>query len=330
MKKDGLLCWNCRKEVPYSIDIRKRVRNIDGKQYDYYEKFGTCDICHEEIMVPGLIDENESIVDSIIRADKNLITVDEIKDILKKYNIEKRPLSHVLGLGEHTVSRYIEGALPNKKYSDLLRKVYKDHKVMRELLERNRNSITEAAYRKTDSAIAEMEKMCSYNSKAELIALYIIHKAYEVTDLFLQKMLYYVKAFSWVRLRKDIIEDDCEAWAYGPVFPEIYEKYKSFGSDVIDDYDESIEYGSLLTDEEIKIIDFVVECFGIYNGSTLMKITHKEQPWIEARIGIPEFAFSSNRIDNRRIYEYFDQMNERYDLMSIDGVRAYIRDFGVI
>lgn len=98
--------------------------------------------------------------------------------------------------------------------------------------------------------------------------VFIFFKAYEVIDLFLQKMLYYVKAFSWVRLRKDIIEDDCEAWAYGPVLPEIYEKYKSFGSDVIDDYDESIEYGSLLTDEEIKIIDFVVECFGIYNGST--------------------------------------------------------------
>ena len=30
-------------------------------------------------------------------------------------------------------------------------------------------------------------------------------------------------------LGKDIIEEECEAWAYGPVISYIYDKYKKLG-----------------------------------------------------------------------------------------------------
>ena len=58
MRKDGLLCWKCHKVVPYSVVHRRRVRTIGGKDYEYQEKYGVCDICGEEITVPGLIDEH--------------------------------------------------------------------------------------------------------------------------------------------------------------------------------------------------------------------------------------------------------------------------------
>lgn len=330
MEKEGLLCWKCREEVPYTIKYRKKIRAVDEKQYEYMEKYGQCDICNSEIMVPGLDDENERLFDGIIRADKGLIFVDEINELLLKYNIEKRPLSHVLGMGEHTISRYIEGALPNKKYSDLLRNLLSYHVLMREYLEKNRDSISPAAYKKTDRAIKEIEKMCLHNTKIELIALYIIHKSFEVTDLSLQKMLYYVKAFSWIHLKRDIFEDDCEAWAYGPVFPEIYYKYKTLGSNIIPDYDKTINYSELLKTEELNVLDYVINCFGIFNGSVLMKITHKERPWKEARNGLPEFAPSRRIIDNEIIHEYFDDMNKMYNLNKVEGVNTYIHNLGVI
>ena len=77
MNKDGLICWNCQKDVPYSVKLRRRIRNINGVELDYMEKYGECDICHSEIMVPGLIDENERNVDSLYRAKKDVITIDE-------------------------------------------------------------------------------------------------------------------------------------------------------------------------------------------------------------------------------------------------------------
>ena len=74
MKKEGLLCWKCREQVPYSVKYRKRIRTVDDKQYEYMEKYGQCDICNSEIMVPGLDDENEKLFDSIIRDDRGLIS----------------------------------------------------------------------------------------------------------------------------------------------------------------------------------------------------------------------------------------------------------------
>ncbi len=330
MKDNGVLCWKCRKVVPYKVNSRKRVRVIGDKEYEYYEKFGVCDECHEEITVPGLDDENERILDSIYRADNDLITIEEINSLLKRYNIEKRPLSHVLGMGEHTISRYIEGALPSKRYSDMLRNVLAYHGLMRDYLEKNKEKITDAAYSKTDKAISMIEKLCDHNTKTEVIAQYIIHRAYEVTDLSLQKILYFVKAFSWALLGRDIIDEQCEAWAYGPVFPDIYEKYKVLGSDVIRDYDKSIKFDTYLKKDELGVLDHVIDCFGIYNGNVLMRITHTERPWKDARLGIPEFAPSCNLIPNETIHEYYEEINSKYHLGEVKGVKSYIRTLDVI
>ena len=330
MNSDRLLCWKCRKTVPYTIYHRERIRTIGNKDYRYQERFGKCDICGEEITVPGLADANESILDSIYRIDNELITVDEINELLQKYNIEKRPLSHVLGMGEHTITRYLEGAVPNRKYSEFLKRMLTYHVEMRKKLEENKARITEAAYKKTDEAISVLEGFSSHESKTELIALYILHMGYEITNLSLQKLLYYVKGFSYLMLGKDIIEEECEAWAYGPVIPYIYEKYKKLGNSVIPDYDVSIEYGRLLSSKEIAVLDHTVNCLGIFNGKVLMELTHKEKPWVEARAGIPAFAPSKNTIKEKTIFEYFEETDRKFNLKTQDGVKLYVQQSGVI
>ena len=50
-----------------------------------------------------------------------IITSDEIIQILEKYRIGKKPLAKLLGWGETTIIRYIEGDIPTKEYSIKLR-----------------------------------------------------------------------------------------------------------------------------------------------------------------------------------------------------------------
>lgn len=330
MKSDGLLCWNCREVVPYSVKIRKRERVINGKTYIYAEKYGECDCCHDEITVPGLDDENERNADNLYRAENDIISLDELKEIINKYNIEKRPLSDLLGMGTHTISRYLEGAMPNRKYSDLLKNVLYDHTVMRKYLEKNCDNITDKAYKKVNEKLLYMEKLCEHSSKIEIIAMYIIHTADDVTDLYLQKMLYFVKAFSMVLLGKDIVEEKCEAWAYGPVFPRIYDKYKEFGREQIPDYNRNVDYSKLLSVEELGLINHVIYSLGIYNGGTLMRITHFEKPWIDARMGIPKFASSNNPIDDDVIKDYYYGIEMKYGLKKMKGINEYLSAIGII
>ena len=48
----------------------------------------------------------------------------DLVKILEKYNIEKRPLSKLLGFGELTITRYLDGQLPSVKYVVVIPKVY--------------------------------------------------------------------------------------------------------------------------------------------------------------------------------------------------------------
>ena len=324
-ENNGLLCWKCRKIVPYTIKVRHKSRSINGKNYEYNERYGICSVCHSEISVPGLMDENENRFDIIYRRLSGIITKGDIRELLNKYDIEKRPLSHLLGFGEHTISRYLDGQIPKREYSDLLLCLLHDHLEMEKVLEEGKDRITNVAYNKVKKKISLIKQMTSCSTKLELVALYIVNSQYEVTDLSLQKLLYFVKAFSLGVFDEDAVFDDtCEAWAYGPVFPDIYKKYKTFGDSLIPKINPDPSCFAGLKAEDKKIIDFVLNTFGRLNGKVLMDITHKEEPWNTARVGLETFEMSKNVISDSSIGDYYKGINKIYDLTTREGVNKYI------
>ena len=326
----NVLCWNCRKKVAYRIKAHKEERIIKGVAYWYDEKYALCEECGEEVTVPGLDDENEREIDCIYRIDNDLITIDDINAILEKYDIEKRPLSKLLGFGELTITRYLEGQLPSKRYSALLQRLLRYDEEMKKLLETKGNSITEVAYQKVQNSIAKREYLWGYDSKIEVVALYMINSLYEITNLSLQKLLYYFKGFGHVFYKEDILREECEAWVHGPVFVKIYEKYKSFGREPIRNEYQEIEFDKLLTVDEINLCNYVLENFAIYNGSILREFTHKEKPWIEAREGLGETERCTNIILDSSIESYFNKIDNNYNLKKKEGVLSYIKSLNVI
>ena len=230
-----------------------------------------------------------------------------------------------MGFGEHTISRYLEGYFPNKNYSDILSSILKDHTEMEKWLENGKDRITSVAYKKVSKKLELLKRLTKCDTKRELIALYIANSDYDITDLSLQKLLYFVKAFSiGVFDNEDVIDGECEAWAYGPVFPDIYSKYKSFGNSLLPHIELRSDYFSRLSDEDKYIIDYVLGIFGRLNGKVLMDITHKESPWNMARLGLESFEMSNNVISDYNIREYYHNMDKAYDLKTKEGVNNYI------
>ena len=324
--KKELLCSKCRKRVSYHIFKRPAKTIIKNIEIEYEEYYGICDECQSEIYVPGFDDRNEEVIEEEFRKKKNLITISDIKKILEKYNVEKRPLSKLLGFGELTITRYIDGQLPSAKYSDILFEVLRDESKMKEYVEANKKEVSAVTVNKVIRAIEQCEAEKNYNNSAEKIALYIISTGREITNLLLQKLLYYVKAISGLFEEKSIIMEPCEAWKFGPVFPSVYEKYREFGKQEIE-MNLSKEYvDKLLTEEEKQISDYVMNKFGIYSAWFLKDLTHLEEPWIMARKELSEDDASRNLMDEESISCYFTEINEKYDLKSPDGVEAYIND----
>lgn len=324
--KKELLCSKCRKRVSYHIFKRPAKTIIKDIEIKYEEYYGICDECQSEIYVPGLDDRNENELEEKFRRKKDLINISDIKKILEKYNVEKRPLSKLLGFGELTITRYIDGQLPSAKYSNILFEVLRDEQKMKEYVEANKEEVSAMAVNKVMRAIEKCEAAKKYNNSAEKIALYIVSSGREITNLLLQKILYYVKGISKLFEGKSIILEPCEAWKFGPVFPSVYEKYREFGKQEIET-GVPVEYiGELLSKEEKQVTDYVMDTFGIYNAWFLKDLTHIEEPWIVARKGLSKDDASRNLMDEEIISHYFEKINEKYNLKTVVGVEAYIND----
>lgn len=324
--KKELLCSICRKRVSYHIFKRPAETIIKDIEIKYEEYYGICDACQSEIYVPGLDDMNEDMIEEEFRRKKGLITISDIKKILEKYNIEKRPLSKLLGFGELTITRYIDGQLPSAKYSNILFEILRDEQKMKEYVERNKDDVSAVAVNKVMRAIEKCQEEKKYNNSAEKIALYIVSSGRGMTNLLLQKILYYVKGISKLFEGKSIISEPCEAWKFGPVFPSVYEKYREFDKQEIE-MNVPVEYiEGLLSKEEKRVTDYVMDTVGIYNTWFLRDLTHVEEPWIAARKGLSEDDASRNLMDEEIISCYFEKINEKYNLKTVAGVESYIND----
>ena len=118
------------------------------------------------------------------------------------------------------------------------------------------------------NAAKEVEPLFALSEKMLLTISYIFKKAEEVTPLALQKMLYFIQGIYMVLFGVELFSEECEAWAHGPVFKDVYEVFKSFKYNPIDDTRFSMLQNRFneLSDNEKRVIDLVVESFGMYSG----------------------------------------------------------------
>jgi len=79
-----------------------------------------------------------------------------------------------------------------------------------------------------------------------------------------------------------------------------------------------------LADDEKKIIDLVLESFGMYSGKTLEQITHEETPWLDARNGYLPEEPSNEVISKESIATYFAEVAQKYEIDNVNGLRQYI------
>ena len=327
-KKRRDFCIECRKETEYVLqkkDIEKTIRN---KDYTFGITVAICAECGEEVSVPGLIDKNVQEIDERYRAAEGIVSIDDIEKLMKIYKIGKAPLSLALGFGEVTISRYLEGQIPSKEYSDVVKTALTSPAYMKQKLIENRDKLTDTAYKKTMTAADSIERLFSVSHKMLRVIAYVFKKLEEVTPLMLQKLLYFIQGVYLALYGKPIFVEDCRAWIHGPVYPEVYDLFRDFKYNPIDDARFALLEGTedALTDDEKKVIDLVVNTFGMYGGKVLEKITHNETPWIEARKGYGESIPSSELLSKDRIMKYYIAVNQEYDIATETGLRAYIND----
>lgn len=97
-----------------------------------------------------------------------------------------------------------------------------------------------------------------------------------MSNLKLQKMLYYEQGYHLAKFGTPLFQEEIEAWMYGPVVPSVYEYYSKFGANGISPEKEEIGLNDAL---EEKLFDEVFIAYSPYSAIGLMYKTHEEKPW---------------------------------------------------
>lgn len=312
-------CEHCDKDVECNIIEKYEVMNTFGSETAILTKRAYCPHCHNEIWVGELHDFNLAQREAAWRRQNGYLSIQQLEELLTKYNIGKRPFSLALGLGEQTFTNYLNGSIPKKATQQLLSRVYNNPSFYLELVDQNKNLLNEVTLKKTISAA---NNLINKNEKSLLFiyATYILAKCGDITPLQLQKMLYYTQACFIIFYNKFAFADECEAWVHGPVYRSVYEKYKDYKYDAIP---QPLKVPELMS-QETTILDLVIEYFGKYSGKVLEKFTHKELPWLKAREGLSENETSNRVIDNELIYNYFTDIKNKYNIVSLPDIQLYI------
>ena len=321
MKKHHTFCENCREEVSYTVTSAPMSGTIRGTEYPYSGKECTCSNCGVPVYVAEINDFNLKALYDEFRKANGIISLEHILEIPKKYDIGKRPLSLLLGWGEQTFSRYCDGDMPTRQYSDILNKIYDNPEYYSEILEKGKSNLKSlTSYSKSKKAVNKLLTL-EADTKISCAIKYLLNQCEDITPLALQKALYYIQGFYSAFYNDFIFSEDCEAWAHGPVYRDIYFRYRDYQFDPISSCEEFDK--SVLSVQERSIFDSVVNHLCCYSGKVLEQFTHNETPWIKARNGLPVGAPSNRIISQESIHEYFYSVKEKYNMITPDDIHIY-------
>jgi len=170
MRRD--FCIECRKETEYLLQKRDMVKTIKDKSYKFEITVAVCMECGREMSIPGLIDKNVQEIDEQYRAMEGLVSMEDIEKLMKIYKIGKAPLSLALGFGEVTIPRYLEGQVPSREYSDIIKAALASPAYMKQRLMENRSKLTDAAYKKSMAAADSIERLFNVSDKMLRVIAY--------------------------------------------------------------------------------------------------------------------------------------------------------------
>ena len=99
-----------------------------------------------------------------------------------------------------------------------------------------------------------------------------------LTNLKLQKLLYYQQGFHLAFFGTPLFAEDVEAWMYGPVVPSVYDVFSAYGSSALPVVKEPVS----LSEDEEELFNEVYDAYREFSAIGLMNRTHSERPWLDA------------------------------------------------
>ncbi len=147
----------------------------------------------------------------------------------------------------------------------------------------------------------------------------------KLTQMQLQKLVYFAYGWYLAITGKRLIDEQVEAWQWGPVIPSIYREFKRFGSSPITEQARQVMFrdgevgffaAGIQSDDPKadalarQVIKRVWDIYGKYSATELSNMTHEpNSPWSKT----PDKEKPGTGIDDHLILDYFRQLAAKYE-----------------
>lgn len=306
------------------MDRLKKIEICEykGLKFEVEQEYYFDEFLNSEYVDVDLGNENLRKIRNEFRKRSNLLTDDEIKQIRNMYNLSQRDFAIALGLGEVTITRYESKTIQDKTQDQILRNS-KNPKYFLSLLIKNKERFIKInGIDKYDKLVNEINKLLkditfkinqqdvvdrgnkqfNLEKLKSIIHQIIIEKKF-VTKTALAKFLWYIDCLSFFKKNESMTGLAYISMQYG-AYPKYYDEILS-DEFIITEQSWKKDYECLyikdayssfkLTEEEIKIINFIINKFKYYNVEELVSFMHKEKAYQEtSKFDIISYSYSSD------------------------------------
>lgn len=197
-----------------------------------------------------------------------------LPDLTKRYDIGKKPLAKLLGWGETTVLRYLNGqAEPNGEFLRRTLELAENPWEYLHLLEYNKDKkvLTEVAYRKTQAAVLKAI-LCDRSTEAMQYVIFLAGG--DIAPSQVLTVLYYSQLCCLMLYGRELFEEEVAIAAGAPLYPGLYDKMLRYGLHTLE------EEALSLTKEEKECLKTVYESLKMYSPKTIANALARDREWL--------------------------------------------------
>lgn len=294
------------------------IFTVKGQEIEVTSDFRFDEETNDKVFDRELDNKAINIAFNIYRENNDIISSEDIKSIRKYFCLSQRAFATITGLGQATVTRYENGAIPTKTNSNFIKNLKNNTKKMLELFNSAKEELDEKTQREFLARIEELENS-NESDRAIVQTLFDddkeninngfnkfnINKVIQVISFFannitmlsktkLNKLLFYSDFSYFYEYTTSITGMTYIHDHYGPV-PKKSEILYGLLSD-----EEKIrwhlfpnEQGEFITcdeeitelnEDELEVLNKVLLKFKNDNAQTISNKSHEEKAWIETRL----------------------------------------------
>jgi uncharacterized phage-associated protein len=136
-----------------------------------------------------------------------------------------------------------------------------------------------------------------------------------LTNLKLQKLLYYAQAWHLAFYDEPLFDEEFRAWKHGPVLPTQYRRYRHTGWNPILDRLSPPE----LPERVCLHLKYILRSYGSDSAIALEQMTHAEPPWREARGNLDPDRNSNRAISTESMRSFYGAICDSVQMSATSG-----------